>query len=343
MADLFISYAREDRPRCTRIRDALAEFKLDVWVDAGIAAGDSFDRKIEKEIDQAAGVMVLWSETSAQSNWVRNEARTGAERDALVAVKLDECTLPLEFRSIHTDLLPEGGENEAHPVWLNLLARIGELTGRPGLPDYARLRHENADVEAWKRWLTRHAGDPLAGEVIETVIGSASPEMRRQLAEERAKRAALEAELAELRDSSKAHSGEIATSARETARMRHELETAQQSLAAAEAEIDRLRAGSGLPAKRGFWESDQAGVGLVLDDRLGLYVGALLWIFAIGFTWGPLKQIVDGAGGVDDIFWLVLGVLLLIVPAAIVTLRLIQRRRAAQAAAAPAEPAPAGE
>ncbi|MEP2551847.1 MAG: toll/interleukin-1 receptor domain-containing protein, partial [Marinomonas sp.] len=86
MADLFISYSRADRPRCIQIRDALEALKLDIWFDAGIDAGDNFDRKIEQEIDAAKGVMVLWSASSVESNWVRNEARSGAEREQLVAV-----------------------------------------------------------------------------------------------------------------------------------------------------------------------------------------------------------------------------------------------------------------
>ena len=337
MADLFISYARADRPRCIQIRDALEKLKLDIWFDAGIDAGDNFDRKIEQEIDAAAGVMVLWSSTSVESNWVRNEARTGAERDRLVAVQLDDCTLPLEFRSVHAEPLSEGVEKSGGAVWYRVLDRIGKIVGRPGLADYARLQAEDTDVASWRAWLSQYGNDPLGEEVLDTVIGSANPEMRRQLAEESAKRAALEAELDELRQSSKAHSGEIATSAREASRLKHDLDKAQNELAAAESEIDRLRETSGLSHDRGFWESEKSAVGLVLDERLGMYVGALLWVLTAWFLWDPVKQLMEDKAGVATITMIIVGIVLFLVPTIIVSIRIYLHRKA-MVAEALAEP-----
>lgn len=328
MADLFISYSRADRPRCIQIRDALEKLKLDVWFDAGIDAGDNFDRKIEKEIDAAQGVMVLWSANSVESNWVRNEARTGAESDRLVAVQLDDCTLPLEFRSIHTEPLSEGAEKSGSPTWYRLLDRIGKITNRPGLAEYSRLQSEDADVATWRQWLSQYGNDPLGEEVLDSVIGAASPEMRRQLAEEKAKRAALEAELDELRQSSKAHSGEIATSAREVSRLKHDFDKVQHELSAAEVEIERLRETSGLSHGRGFWEGDKSAVGLVLDERLGVYVGALLWVLSGWFLWEPLKLLMEDRAGLGSITLIVLGIILLLIPTIIVSIRIYLHRKA---------------
>ena len=337
MADLFISYARADRPRCIQIRDALEILKLDIWFDAGIDAGDNFDRKIEAEIEAASGVMVLWSATSVESNWVRNEARSGAERDRLVAVQLEECTLPLEFRSIHAETLSEGAEKSGNAVWYRILERIGKIVDRPGLASYAKLQAEDADVASWRAWLSQYGNDPLGDEVLDTIIGSANPEMRRQLAEEKAKRAALEAQLDELSHSSKAHSGEIATSAREASRLKHDLEKAQHELSAAEAEIDRLRDTSGLTQSRGFWESDKSAVGLVLDERLGMYVGALLWVLTAWFLWDPVKALMEDKAGVTTITLMIVGIILFLVPTVIVSVRIYIHRKA-MVAEALAEP-----
>ena len=104
MADVFISYSRKDRERCTAIREALTELGVDVWFDVGIGAGSAFDREIEKQIEEARALLVLWSADSVESDWVRNEARTGKVRDRLVAVQIDECELPLEFQSIQAEL-----------------------------------------------------------------------------------------------------------------------------------------------------------------------------------------------------------------------------------------------
>jgi len=328
MADLFISYSRSDRPRCMQLRDALEKLKLEIWFDAGIDAGDNFDRKIEQELGSAKGVMVLWSTTSVESSWVRNEARAGMESDKLVAVQLEECTLPLEFRSIHTEPLTEGAEKSGSPVWYRLLERIGKITNRPGLAEYSRLEAEGADVSTWRHWLSTYGNDPLGDEVIDTIIGSADPEMRRQLAEEKAKRAALEAEVDELRQSSKAHSGEIATSARDASRLKHELDKAQSELSVAEAEIERLRETSGLSQGRGFWESDQSAVGLVLDQRLGMYVCFLLWVLAVWFLWEPVKMLMNDRAGMETITFLILGIVFLVAPTLVVTIRIYLHRKA---------------
>ena len=325
MADIFISYSRSDRERCTAIRGALEALKVDVWSDSGIGAGSSFDREIEREIGAAKALLVLWSATSAEFDWVRNEARTGKERSGLIAVQLEPCQLPLEFRSIQAEILPEGAESGDNPVWLGVLARIGDLIGRPGLAEYAKLNRAGT-LDDWKRWLARYAADPLASGVIDNIVERAMPDMRQQLAGERAKRTALEAELAEHVDASKAQSGEVATNARELVRLRRELDEARSGQRDAEAELARFRAASG--GKSGAEDGGLSGLGIVLENRVALYVGALLWIVAIWFCWGPLKKLMDGYGGLGDVFWLAFGIVALIGPAVIVSIKILRKRSA---------------
>jgi hypothetical protein len=325
MADVFISYSRSDRDRCTLIRDALEALKVSVWFDAGIGAGASFDREIEREIDAAKALLVLWSEASSQSDWVRNEARTGKERSGLIAVQLQPCQLPLEFRSIQAELLPEGAEGTDNSVWLGILARIGDLVGRPGIAEYARLSHTGSLAD-WKRWLTRYAADPLASDVIDNIVERAMPDMRQQLAGERAKRSALEAELAEHNDASKAQSAEVTTGARELVRLRRELDDARNGQREAEAELGRFRAASG--SKGDVADGGLAGLGIVLEHRLSLYLGGLLWIVAIWFCWGPLKKLIDGNGALSHVFWLAFGIVALVGPAGIVTMKILRKRSA---------------
>lgn len=340
MADVFISYSRDDRDRCVAIREALDALNVSVWFDAGIGAGSSFDREIEREIEAAKTLLVLWSATSSESDWVRNEARTGKERGGLIAVQLEPCQLPLEFRSVQAEVLPAGAEGTDNPVWLGILARIGELLGRPGLAEYARITHSGG-VADWKRWLARHAADPLASGVIDTMVERAMPEMRQQLAGERAKRAALEAELAEHADAAKAQSGEVATGARELARMRRELDEARAGQQDAEAELARFREASGVKASAG--DAGLSDLGIVLEPRLAFYIVALQWIVAIWFCWGPLKKLMDGYGALSDVFWLAFGIVVLILPAIWVSFKVLRRRMAlARRAAAEQANAPEG-
>lgn len=325
MADIFISYSRRDRDRCTAIREALQALKVDVWSDVGIAAGSAFDRAIEREIGAAKALLVLWSAESVESDWVRNEARTGKESDRLAAVQIGECQLPLEFRSVQAELLPEGAEGSDHPAWLGVVSRIGELIDRPGIAEYARLSH-GGTLEQWKRWLARYPSDPLSGEVIETIVERAMPDMRQQLAAERARRVALEAELAEHTEAGKAHAAEAASSARELVKLRRELGEAQTARREAEAELARFRDASG--GKRGSEGSALAGLGIVLEEKLALYLCALLWFIAVWFVWTPLQELMDGRAGPGTIFAIVFGVAALFLPAVIVTAKILRKRSA---------------
>ena len=329
MADVFISYSRSDRPRCAEIRDALAALKVDVWFDAGIEPGHAFDREIEREIAGSKAVLVLWSEASAGSDWVRNEARTGKESGRLVAAQLEPCQLPLEFRSVQAELLAPDAAIEASPVWFGMLKRIGELVGRPGLADFARLAASDAPAaEAWRGWIAANSADPLAGAAVARMVDAAAPELRAQLAAERARRAALEAELA---DTSKAQAGELTTSSRELAKARRELDEAEAELAA-------LRESVGTGGRRSLLGGD-VGSGVVLDLRLAIYVSLLLWVLAIWFLSSSIGRLSGARGDLVDVFWLLFGVIALVAPAIVVTLIVMARRRALAARAEQDKPA----
>jgi len=100
MADVFISYAAEDRNRIEPLVQVLETAGFSVWWDRQIDAGRSFDRVIEEELAVASCVLVVWSIPSVDSDWVREEAEDGLRRDILLPVQIDECQIPLGFRRI---------------------------------------------------------------------------------------------------------------------------------------------------------------------------------------------------------------------------------------------------
>ena len=102
MADIFISYANEDRERAGRIASALESCGWSVWWDRKIVVGQAFDKAIELELETAKCVIVLWSQKSIDSEWVKNEAAAGAERGVLVPALIDRVKLPIEFRRRQT-------------------------------------------------------------------------------------------------------------------------------------------------------------------------------------------------------------------------------------------------
>ena len=100
MTDVFISYSSEDRDRVRPLVATLERGGWDVWWDRQIDAGVAFDREIERAIDEAKCIVVVWSSTSVESEWVRTEAGEGLEKGNLVPVLIEDVKPPLAFRRI---------------------------------------------------------------------------------------------------------------------------------------------------------------------------------------------------------------------------------------------------
>lgn len=98
MSDVFVSYASEDREQAESLAKVLATTGWSVWWDRKIVAGQPYDRAIERELETAGSVVVLWSRYSVASEWVNNEATVGLQRGVLVPVMIDRVKPPLEFR-----------------------------------------------------------------------------------------------------------------------------------------------------------------------------------------------------------------------------------------------------
>lgn len=102
MADVFISYHRDDVARAEPIAIALREWGWSVWWDRNMRAGPSFRRVIAEELERAKCVVVLWSSRSIDSDWVCEEADEARQRGILVPVLLDPVRPPLGFRQNQT-------------------------------------------------------------------------------------------------------------------------------------------------------------------------------------------------------------------------------------------------
>lgn len=98
MASIFLSYSREDVARVRPLAQALESAGHSVWWDQHIAGGEQFAQAIEQALDTADAVVVVWTDASSRSSWVRDEAGSGRDRGRLVPVCLDGCTPPLGFR-----------------------------------------------------------------------------------------------------------------------------------------------------------------------------------------------------------------------------------------------------
>lgn len=102
LADIFISYSREDRDKVTALAAALESEGYSLWWDHNLSAGGRFVSEIEAQLDAARVVLVVWSEHSIKSMWVADEANVGLERNILVPVSIDKTRPKLGFRQIQT-------------------------------------------------------------------------------------------------------------------------------------------------------------------------------------------------------------------------------------------------
>ncbi len=132
MSDIFISYAGEDRDRVRELAVALERQGWEVWWDRkSIAAGELFDEVIDKELNAAKSVVVVWTTTSVKSHWVKDEATVGWERNVLVPVLLEPEPFkpPLGFRQIHgAELFDWNGDETSH-AFLKLISDLTRVIG----------------------------------------------------------------------------------------------------------------------------------------------------------------------------------------------------------------------
>ena len=95
---LFLSYAHADEVRARKLATALGEAGYNVWWDALIEGGTAYAKTINNALETADVIIVLWSSASVESDWVRDEAALGRDRQRLVPVSLDRVKPPLGFR-----------------------------------------------------------------------------------------------------------------------------------------------------------------------------------------------------------------------------------------------------
>jgi hypothetical protein len=129
MADIFLSYAREDLARATPLVTVLEAHGWTVFWDPCILPGLPFRDVLAKELEAARCVIVLWSRWSVESAWVNDEAERATERGVLLSVLIDDVKPPLGLGQRQMANLV-GWKNEPAAVHIGLLLRaIAERIG----------------------------------------------------------------------------------------------------------------------------------------------------------------------------------------------------------------------
>lgn len=137
MADIFISYAREDEARIQHLASALEEQGWSVFWDRRIPAGQTWRSYIGQALRDAVCVVVAWSRHSVSSKWVIEEAEEGQQRGILVPVLLDSIKPPIGFRSIQAGDLTDWQSDRPSPHFSQLIQDINTALGATPIPPTA--------------------------------------------------------------------------------------------------------------------------------------------------------------------------------------------------------------
>jgi hypothetical protein len=141
MADVFISYAREDADTAERLHAALVQRQLSVWWDPELRNAEPYADVIANELQNAKAVIALWTPVSVASKWVKAEAGKADDRGVLLHVRDKNLTanrVPLPWNLQHHD----------------------DLSGWVGAADDRRLERLLDTVERRVSRTVEHAPDP---------------------------------------------------------------------------------------------------------------------------------------------------------------------------------------
>jgi hypothetical protein len=110
VADIFISYSKQ-HPQPTRDLAAYLESQgYSVWWDTDLTPGQIFREVIDRELDAADAVIVIWTAHSVTSDWVISEAEHAARQKKLIPLRtkdLDTWRIPKPHNTRHTAVVDD--------------------------------------------------------------------------------------------------------------------------------------------------------------------------------------------------------------------------------------------
>lgn len=131
MADVVISYARENDATVRQLADAVAREGYEVWRDESPAPNAASADAIAEQIGRAKAVIVVWSEAASASEWVRAEANVARGMKKLVQASADDYPPPIPFDQAQVAPISTWLGEPDHPGWQQIKAGLTALCGAP--------------------------------------------------------------------------------------------------------------------------------------------------------------------------------------------------------------------
>jgi len=126
---IFISYSKAEPEPTQELAASLAAQGYSVWWDTNLTSGEVFREVIDRELDAADAVIVIWTSHSVASNWVIAEADHAARRNRLITVRaqdLEPWRIPKPYNTYQADLVDNRNA---------VLAAVRRVAGEPPKPE----------------------------------------------------------------------------------------------------------------------------------------------------------------------------------------------------------------
>src|SRR6185369_10639595 len=149
MADIFISYANEDRETAAQFAQLLESVGWQVWWDRRIPAGRTWRSVLEDALREMRCMVVLWSHSSVDSPWVTEEAEEARRRGkTIVPVLIQAVEPPIGFRAIQAADLARWDGTAGDPAAQMFIADLKTVLGTPlARPDQGSSDRETQKID----------------------------------------------------------------------------------------------------------------------------------------------------------------------------------------------------
>ena len=132
--DIFLSYNREDAERAKQFAEGFAAQGLDVWWDVALRSGEAYDEVTEAALRNARAVVVLWSQKSVVSRWVRAEATLAERKKTLMPAMIEPCERPIMFELVQTADLSHWNGDTSDRGWQAFASHVRDFVGKEAPP-----------------------------------------------------------------------------------------------------------------------------------------------------------------------------------------------------------------
>lgn len=145
--DIFLSYSRRDIVVVKRLIREFEAQGISVWWDFEIPSGQTYSNVIKDALSTCHFILVVWTENSATSNYVIEEADYAFQHDKLLCVRVgDDFELPFGFGRVQADDLSGALKGGARDYLDKIIGEIKTVKAG-GLPQTVVTRDEDLKRE----------------------------------------------------------------------------------------------------------------------------------------------------------------------------------------------------